>query len=135
MRRIKAQASIEFMNIFIVLFIVVSIFSAMFIKAYSDIQTENARMLARNTASVVSEEINKAWVSGSGFSTTLILPEEIAGQDYDININSSAHILELNTSEGFVAFSSIIPENVEVIQWEKGKNQSIENVNGKVVIK
>ncbi len=131
----KAQASLEFMNIFILFFLLVSIFSAIFIKNYGDLQEENARMQARNLASMIGEEVNKVWKAGSGFSTNMTMPEKIAGYDYSITVNSSAHVLELNTSNGFVAFSTIIPSSVEVIQWRKGGNQLFENVGGTVVVK
>ena len=70
-KKTKAQASIEFMNMFIILFIIVTIFSAMFIKEYSDIQKSNGIMQAKNLATIIGEEINKAWSAGNGFSTIL----------------------------------------------------------------
>ncbi|MEL7669327.1 hypothetical protein [Methanobacterium sp.] len=90
---------------------------------------------ARMTADNVAEAINKVYSSGTGHSANISLPDDIKGEKYYINVNSSGVYV---TVGGMTGKSYIIPKKVsnsylvdesQIIMY-CGSTYTIKNVNG-----
>ena len=132
----RAQASFEFMQTFTLLLIIALIFTAIFMNYYMDLQNQSNQMALTNFAEAISEKINSAYLGGDGFQTNFYLPQKIKGEDYYIILNSTSKYLEVrlnDTSYENYGAANLLTSNIKLIQWNE--NQTIENVEGKIVIK
>jgi len=90
---------------------------------------------ARITAENVAEVINNVYSGGSGHSATINLPDNIAGKDYYLNVNSSGVYI---TVDGMIGKACIAPKKFSAsnslretqIIIHNGKGYTIKNVNG-----
>jgi uncharacterized protein (UPF0333 family) len=127
--RQKSQASIEFIIIFMILMLALTVATYMSAeRSYSITKTE----IGLETLKVIndiSNKVNMAFLEGHGFMINLTLPEEIFGRDYIVGIYSNYISLEVDNT---TYFKSLITENITG-SLEKGPNL-IENKNGVIVI-
>lgn len=132
----KAQASFEFMQIFTLLLLIATIFIAIFMNYYINIQNKSIQMTLTNFAEQIGEKINSAYLGGDGFQINFYLPPKINGKDYHLILNSTAKYLEVRLNDTkFENYGSanLLTSNIQLIQWNE--NQTIENANGKIIIK
>lgn len=130
----KAQASIEFLMLLAFLLIVTTFFTVFLLVEYSNLVITNRQVNLNNFAESISNQINKAILNGPGFSTKFYLYEKIDGKNYSIILNASAQMLEISV-DGQYASADLFSKEIMVITWNPGKDQTIENVDGRIVIK
>ena len=132
----RAQASFEFMQTFTLLLLIALIFTAIFMNYYMALQNQSTQMTLTNFAEAIGEKINSAYLGGDGFQTNFYLPQQINGKDYYLILNQSAKYLEVrlnDTSYENYGSANLLTSNIKLIQWSE--NQTIENVEGKIIIK
>ena len=132
----KAQASFEFMQSFTLLLLLALIFTTIFMNYYVDLQNKSMRIDLFNFAEEVADKINAAYLGGDGFQYNFYLPKKINGKDYYIILKPDDKYLEVKLNDSAYenyGSASLLTSNIELIQWNE--NQTIENINGKIVIK
>ncbi len=135
-KKTRAQASFEFMQTFTLLFAVVVIFSAIFLNYYIDLQNKSIQFQLTNFAESIAGKINSAYLAGDGYSVNFYLPQKLYSENYFINLSASNKYLEVHLNDSDYenyGSASLLTSNIQLIQWNE--NQTIENINGKIVIK
>jgi len=130
----KAQASFEFLALLAFFLIVITFFTGLLLAEYSSITIAGRQAGLNNFADLIGNQINKVILNGPGSSTKFYLPEKIFGKNYSIFLNASAQMLEISV-DGEYASSNLFSKNITVIEWAFGRDQIIENIDERVVIK
>ena len=132
----KGQASFEFMQAFALFFIIIIVFSAVFVQKTAAVSRQRDFSQMFHFVDEISNDINMIDMAGNGASITITLPEQVQGQNYTLVLAHSAKALEAQTADkNYYASAFITTSNVNVVQWNYGETQTIENVNGMVIIK
>jgi len=124
----RAQASIEFMMVFIILIAAISVISAVSFMKTREIQISNLQREAGNLLRDVGGSINTVYLEGDGFQTIVSIPDKIIGFDYSISISSNY----LTISVQDTSFSRALLTNATG-SFQEGEN-TIANVDGAVEI-
>jgi len=82
----KSQSSVEFMIIFILLIIILSLAAWIGTTKTQQINTIQTNLEIGNLLNDVVNKIDTVFIEGSGFSTDITLPEKILGANYSITI-------------------------------------------------
>ena len=123
----KAQGSIELMIIFgAVLFFFITFF-AIIQNNISDKNQDKEKILLQNVALDVRDEINMASGASEGYSREFSVPENILGENYEINVSDGYVYVSTDTN----SFSYKINQISGSIK--KGINKIIKQ-NGMVVL-
>ncbi|MBS3060898.1 MAG: hypothetical protein J4432_05325 [DPANN group archaeon] len=132
----RGQASFEFLGAFTVFFVLVLIFIGLFFSRAGDVVELNSLSRTVQFADDISNKINIISVEGHGAAIEFDLDEQLYGENYTLELNTTNRVLEVITEdETEYATAYLITDNVEVISWNYGGTQVIENVNGKVIVK
>ncbi len=125
----KAQVAVEFMIIFGVFLIGITIVA---LAAWNNIANAEKTAIDFETnriLNLISSKINTAYLEGSGFSSGLSIPEKIGLNNYTLQLENNT--LWLNVA-GTSRSRKLLTTNISgTLAW--GDNM-IENVNGMVVI-
>ena len=125
----KAQASIEFLILFVLFLIAVTFAMAVSVNRSHVISNAQQDLEAGRVLGSMAGKINIAYLEGDGFSMNLTLPESILRKDYDVEIQSNEVILRIG-SRTYVDY--ILTTNVTG-SFRKGTN-TIANRNGTIEI-
>jgi hypothetical protein len=94
----KAQASMEFMILFVLFLVAVSVAMVVSVQRSQIISQAQIDLESNKVLREVADRINIAYLEGDGFSINVTLPERILRLDYTINISSNEVILRLDGS-------------------------------------
>ncbi len=125
----KAQVAIEFMIIFGVFLIALTL---IVIAAWNNIVNINKSTIdfeVYRILNLVSNRINTAYLEGHGFSIGLVVPEQIGVYNYTLEIEENTLWLTVNENP----FSRRLLTSNITGSLEGGTN-TIENVNGEILI-
>jgi hypothetical protein len=125
----KAQMSMEFMLIFVLMLAVTVVVAAAVVWNTSGVYLSTMELEAREVLSVAKGKLDTAFLEGDGFSTTFTLPQKILNYNYSISISSRFVVLDA----GNQTYSAILLSNSTSGSLKKGQN-SVRNVNGQLVI-
>ena len=135
-KKSRAQASFEFIEVFTFFLAVALIFIAMFMNYYMGLQIKSNQLTLKNFAQEIGQKINTAYLAGNGFQQNFYLPQQIQGENYYIVLKPSEKYLEVRLNDSAIqdyGSADLLTSNVQLIQWNQ--NQTIENVEGKIIIK
>jgi hypothetical protein len=125
----KAQVAVEFMLIFGVFLIGITI---VVLATWNNIANAEKAALdfeAGRILNLISSRINTAYLEGNGFSIGLSIPEKIGLNNYTLQLENN--IMWLNVT-GASYSRKLLTSNISgTLSW--GEN-TLENVNGMVVI-
>ena len=85
----KAQITVEFMSIMVILLLAVSVISVVAINKNIEIISLNRQREAMDVLNMAGERINTAYMEGDGFITNFTLPDRIYGSQYAIFLDSN----------------------------------------------
>ena len=125
----KAQASMEFMLIFIILLIVLSVAIITNLEKITEITSAKTQKDIQSTLSKSATTINTVFLEGDGFSINLTLPETISGYDYEMLTDSNYLIIEFQNS---TYSEKLLTANITGV-FSKGTNK-IKNEGGRILI-
>ncbi|RKZ16928.1 hypothetical protein DRQ17_04870 [bacterium] len=94
-----------------------------------NLRTQKIELEINNLLVKLTNKINTAFLEGHGFSTKIILPDEILGFNYSINITSNDVLLKLS---GITYGKKIITRNVTGLP--KAGTNIIRNENNIIII-
>ncbi len=127
----KSQSAIEFMSIFSVFLILTSTFYLIFINYSNNVVKKRVYFQTKNLLELISAKINTVILEGEGFETSLVLPYELLGLQYSLEIKENILLLTLN-KYNISETKEVLPVNISG-NLKKGKNK-IKNVGGGVLI-
>ncbi len=130
----KAQVSLEFLYIAMFLLLVLTIYSGFFLAKQAEFKTAWRQEELQKQADAIAMEINTAAVSLPGYQSVFFLPEKIAGLNYTVFFSPEQKTVTVESGEMF-ASSPLCTGNVEVLGWNYGGNQTVENQGGRVIVK
>ena len=125
----KAQASMEFMILFILFLLAVSIAMVVAVNRSQAISQAQIDLESNKVLREVADKINIAYMEGDGFSMDVTLPESILRINYTIDIHSNEVIM---TVYGSTYIRYLLTNNVTGVPV-KGTN-TITNRNGEIMI-
>jgi hypothetical protein len=125
----KAQVAIEFMMIFGVFLLGITIVALAAWNNIANAEKSSMDFEARRILNLISGRINTVYLEGHGFSIGLAVPEKIGVSDYAITIDENTLWLELN---GVSYTSKLLASNITG-SVKRGEN-TLTNVNGAVVL-
>ena len=94
----KAQASMEFMILFVLFLVAVSVAMVVSVQRSQIISQAQIDLESNRVLREVADRINIAYLEGDGFSINVTLPEQILRLGYTINISSNEVILRVDGS-------------------------------------
>lgn len=128
-RRLRAQSSIEFILIFGLLLLILSIGTTVaWVRIFGVSQAQKNLEISK-ILDEASNKINLAFLEGNGFSINLTMPKKIHSQDYTIDIYSNNVVIYFANA---TYSKHLLTENITGIP-KKGTS-IIANINGEVVI-
>ncbi len=129
LKGMKAQASMEFMILFMLFLVAVGFALVVSVHRSHAISQAQVDLESNKILRQVADKINIAYLEGDGFSMNVTMPERILRLDYTIDISSNEVILRVDGST-YVRY--ILTDNVtgEVV---KGTNRIL-NQNGEIII-
>ena len=125
----KAQVALEFMFIFGVFLMGVTVVALSAWNGVANAERASVDFEARRVLNLASDMINTAYLEGDGFYIGFAVPEKIGTQNYTIQIEGS--MLWLTVSENSYSDRLLTPNITGSLA--KGEN-TLSNVNGVVVI-
>ncbi len=128
MRR-KSQAAAEFLIIFMMLMIALSIAVYMSVYRTQELSGSKIGIETNKILNDVSNKVNMAFLGGPGFMVNLTLPDNIFGREYSIYIQSNYVSLEVSNT---THFKSLVTGNITG-SLIKGVNL-VRNRDGMIVI-
>jgi uncharacterized protein (UPF0333 family) len=125
----KAQASMEFMILFVLFLVAVGFALVVSVHRSYVISQAQVDLESNKILREVADKINIVYLEGDGFSMNATMPERILRLNYTIDINSNEVIIRVN---GNTYVRYILTDNVtgDVV---KGTNRIL-NRNGEIVI-
>jgi hypothetical protein len=126
----KAQGAMEFVLIFMILFIALSIGTWMSFQKSAEIDRAMLEIETERILNDITGKINIALLEGPGFSVKATLPERIMGLDYSVMNQENAIVIELENN--LIYSKGILTQNVTG-SFVKGTN-IIENSDVTIVI-
>ena len=91
----NAQGAIEFIIIFGAILFFFVLFLGIIQGNFSEKNKEKVVLVAQNVALDAREEINLAAESSNGYSRDFVLPENILGEDYELNVSEGRVYLRM----------------------------------------
>lgn len=130
----RGQASVEFLLILAFVLLIASAYTGVFFAQSA--QLSGLRKQAELSAFVrsIGDEISRASLGGPGSESSLFLRPQYDGRNYTLYTNSTAHGLEIVLDDGRHATAYVAGPVLQVL-WRYGANQTLQNVNGTVVIR
>ena len=128
-RSMRAQASMEFMILFILFLVALGGALMVSINRSQTISQAQIDITATRILDDAADRINTAYIEGDGFSMNLTIPQKIIRKDYLINVSSNEVIIRL---EGKTYVRTLLTNNVTG-EFIKGKNR-VMNYNGQIRI-
>ena len=128
-RLAKAQASLEFMFIFMLFVAALTIVAVYVSQGTQSVFSSRLDLEAEGVMSLVKGKLDTAYLEGSGFSTNLTLPQEIIGFDYSVNVTNGFVLIEINNQ---TYSKALLSRNITGF-LRKGENR-LENINQEIVI-
>ena len=125
----KAQVSAEFMIIFVVFIIMVTIVAVAVTQNSNTVLSSTLDMESGKTLSLAKSKLDTVFLEGDGFSTNFTLPQKIMSYDYTISMDSRYLALDVNNQ----TFWATLLTNNTAGSLRKGENMA-RNVNGRIVI-
>ena len=125
----KAQVAIEFIIIFAVFLVALTIVVLASWNNIANINKSAIEFEANRVLSLVSAKINTVYLEGNGFSMGLVVPERIGLINYTVAFEGSTMWLNM---EGKSYSRKLLTSNITGT-LNKGSN-TLENVNGEIVI-
>ena len=125
----RAQASMEFMILFILFLVAVGVALVVSVHRSQAISQAQLDLESDKTLRGVADRINTAYLEGDGFSMDVTVPERILRLNYTIDISSNEVILRV---DGGTYVRYLLTDNItgEVV---KGTNRIL-NQNGEIII-
>jgi len=124
-----AQSAIEFMMIFMIFLLLLSIGALVSMEKTKEISNSQIGLEITKVLNDAVNKINIAFLEGSGFSMNLTLPENIFGMTYSIDTESNYILLTFNN----ITYSKhILTQNITG-NLSPGTNL-IRNENGEIII-
>lgn len=127
--KLKAQVSAEFIIVFIILLLALTITTAVSYQRVDDLNFQKKELESERLLNRLSNKIDTALLEGSGFSTNITMPGTVIGYNYTMNISSGYIYLVV---DDMTFFSKLLTENVTGVP-RKGTNR-ISNENMMIVI-
>jgi hypothetical protein len=127
--KLEAQASVEFMFIFVFFMAVLVVIMAAVLQNTQGVYSSTLDLQAEGALSMVKSKLDTAFLEGSGFSTNFTLPDSLMSYDYSVNITSKFLTLEVANQ----TYSKTLLTNSTVGIPRKGEN-SVRNEDGRIVI-
>lgn len=125
----KLQSSLEFILIFSLLLVILSVGATVaWVRVYG-INQANRNLEVTKVLGEASNKIDLAFLEGDGFTTEFIAPSNIFGRDYTIGIHRNNVVIYYSES---TYSKSLLTENITG-NITKGTN-TVTNVNGEIVI-
>lgn len=130
----KGQASVEFLLILAFVLLVATAYTGYLF--FMSAQLNGLQRQAQLNAFVrsIGDEINKAFLGGSGSVSSFFLQPQYDGRNYTLYTNSTARGLEIVLDDGRHSTAYLAGPVLQVL-WRYGANQTFQNVNGTVVIR
>lgn len=125
----KAQASTEFILVFMFLLLVLSIVAAGTFTNVLDMSKTRTDQEAVRIANLISSGINTAYLEGHGFRTNLTLPYTVFGKNYTAAVSGNRVSLDFSSA---VFSRPLLTQNISGSPLP-GPNL-IENIEGGIVI-
>ena len=125
----KAQVAIEFMIIIGAIFFFIAIFFLAVQENLNDKIKEEERLLVKEVALTVQDEINLALESTNGYKRDFKLPSNIRQLDYEINITSN--VVYIRTEDNKHAMALPVANVTGEINIT---DNTIEKINGGIYI-
>ncbi len=125
----KAQSSIEFMIIFIILVLALLVSLWIGLMRVREVSTAQTDLEVERLLNDASNKINTAYLEGHGFSINLTMPNKIFGLNYTVQIISNYIYLTINNN---TYPKPLLTQNISGT-LKKGENL-IKNVRGDVLI-
>ncbi len=94
MSRIKAQVSVEFLMIFILMVLIFSIYVPYIWERELEIEKKGEFVVGRRIASNVKSEVELAVMFGHGYRRNFTLPADILGSNYSIDIRNKVVVVK-----------------------------------------
>jgi hypothetical protein len=125
----KAQVAIEFMVIFAIFLVAVTISLFFVWENASEMNTAAIESETRVVVNAIAGKLDTVYLEGDGFSTNLTVPQLISGMNYTLELTAGTVWVTLeNRSYGRV----VLPSNISGT-LRKGVN-ILRNSNGMIVI-
>ncbi|MFH1978468.1 MAG: hypothetical protein ABIJ92_04025 [Candidatus Aenigmatarchaeota archaeon] len=128
-KRSKAQSAAEFMIIFMMLIIVLSLAAWISSTKTQEVNTIKTNRDVGVVLNVIVSKIDTAFLEGDGFSTDMYLPANITSVDYTVQIVQNQVLI---THRGLTYSKRLLTDDVQG-STSKGFNM-IRNVDGTVII-
>ena len=125
----KSQVSVEFMMIFAVFMIILTLVAWVSLSKTQEINTIRFNLEINGVLNDVSNKINIAHLEGSGYSINTTLPQDISGYDYTLDIDSNQILMTINA----LTYSHLLLTKNVTGTFKKGNNM-IRNKNGVIII-
>lgn len=125
----KAQVAMEFMIIIGALFFFVAIFFLAVQENLNEENEEKERLLVKEVALIVQDEINLALGSIDGYRRTFQIPEKIRHLEYKINVTSG--VVYIRTTDGKHALALPVANVTGDINIT---DNTIEKINGAIYL-
>ena len=126
---LKAQVTVEFILIFMVLLLALNIVALMSYGRVREITDTEIHIESNRILEEVSNKLNTAWLEGDGFESTLELRPDILGLNYSIDIVSNSLALYCRN----VVYSKYLLTQNITGELSQGQNL-IKNQGGQVLI-
>jgi hypothetical protein len=125
----KAQASVEYIILLVVLLGTMTVVLAMSISSTNEINRVNSELEAKNLLDDLVNKINLAVMEGNGFRINITLPQTMLGLNYSVDIDSGTVIVNFVNN---TYFRGTLTSNITGT-FEKGEN-TVRNSNGEILI-
>jgi hypothetical protein len=125
----KAQASVEYIILLVILLGTMSLVLTMSISSTNQINRVHSELEAKNLLDDLVNKVNLAVMEGDGFRINITLPQEMLGSEYNVTIDSSTVIVNFMNN---TYFRNALTSNISGT-FEKGIN-TIRNNNGEILI-
>lgn len=125
----RAQISIEFIIIIGALFFFIAIFFLAIQSNMAEGNDEKERLLVKEVALIVQDEINLALESADGYKRNFQLPEKIRHLEYKVNV--TAGVVYIRTEDGKHALALPVANVTGDVNIT---DNTIEKINGKIYL-
>jgi len=126
----KAQGTMEFVMIFVILLLALSLGAWMSLQKSAEISRAKLALESGMILDDVAGKINTALLEGSGFRVKAFLPDKISGIDYSIAVRANTVVISF--SSGIDYFKKFLTQNITG-SFVRGVN-IIENLGGTIRI-
>ena len=125
----KAQASMEFMALFILFLVAITFAMYVSIQRSAVIADAQISLESNKVLTSMTNKINTVYIEGDGFSMNVTLPERIFKINYTVSINSNEVILRI---DGSSFIEQVITNNITG-SFEKGTSR-VTNNNNEIIV-